>query len=70
MNDVRHRAQTFGQICLSQYHQSTGNNVDMWSVRDFYALPQFPSNITHYIQLKMNTKCSALPTTNGPTHSK
>ncbi|CAF0744576.1 unnamed protein product [Adineta steineri] len=57
LNELRHSAATFGRICLSQYHQSSGKNVDVWSVRDFIALPLLQSNITHYIQLGLNTNC-------------
>jgi hypothetical protein len=41
------------------------NHVDVWSVRDFVALPLLQSNITHYIQLGLNTKCSLQQLTNG-----
>jgi hypothetical protein len=58
LNELRHGATSFGRICLSQYHQSSGKNVDVWSVRDFIALPLLQSNITHYIQLGLNTKCT------------
>jgi hypothetical protein len=57
LDELRHGATSFGRICLSQYHQSSGKNVDVWSVRDFIALPLLPSNMTHYIQLGLNTQC-------------
>ncbi|CAF4221891.1 unnamed protein product, partial [Rotaria magnacalcarata] len=59
---------SFGRICLSQYHQSAGKNVDVWSVRDFTALPLLQSNITHYIQLGLNTRCNSQEqAANAPT---
>ena len=58
MDELRHDAASFGRICLSQYHRSSENNVHVWSVRDFVALPLLQSNITHYIQLNLNTNCN------------
>jgi hypothetical protein len=65
LDELHHDAKSFGRICLSQYHQSSGKHVDVWSVRDFVALPLLQSNITHYIQLGLNTKCSLQQLTNG-----
>ncbi|CAF5045160.1 unnamed protein product, partial [Rotaria sp. Silwood1] len=57
-DELRHSTTSFGRICLSQYPQSSGKNVDVWSIKDFVALPLLQSNITHYIQLGLNTKCN------------
>ncbi|CAF4652472.1 unnamed protein product, partial [Rotaria sp. Silwood2] len=57
-DELRHSATSYGRICLSQYPQSSGKNVDVWNVKDFIALPLLQSNITHYIQLALNTKCN------------
>lgn len=59
LDDFRHDAGKFGRICLSQYHPSSGKYVDTWSVRNFLALPVLQTNITHYIQFNLNTKCSS-----------
>ncbi|CAF1574185.1 unnamed protein product [Rotaria magnacalcarata] len=67
-DELRHSTTSFGRICLSQYHQSAGKNVDVWSVRDFTALPLLQSNITHYIQLGLNTRCNSQEkAANAPT---
>ncbi|CAF0939143.1 unnamed protein product [Adineta ricciae] len=70
LNEFHHGTTSFGRICLSQYHQSAGKNVDVWSLRDFTAFPLFPLNITHYIQLGVNPKCSSSSSTNAGLSSQ
>ena len=70
MDELRHGAHSFGRVCLSQYHQTGSKQVDVWSVRDFFALPVLPQIIKHYIQLSINTKCSQSTSTNGLSNPK
>lgn len=70
MDELRQSSQSFGRICLSQYHEPGGKNVDIWSVREFLALPLLPTKIEHYIQMNINTKSTDLTNTNGLLHPK